>query len=128
MDARRLEIRWIRHLVSETVHLYRNGADQHLDQMEEYDGRTELSRDGLSSGSLDLWISGLRPSDDGQYVCTVRDAASYREALVELKVAGLWPLCCFVGMVQVSLGWCVSLPELCPILMSIHSVPKAKSR
>ncbi|XP_014816873.1 PREDICTED: butyrophilin subfamily 3 member A2-like [Calidris pugnax] len=89
MDARRLEIRWIRHLVSETVHLYRNGADQHLDQMKEYAGRTELSRDGLSRGSLDLRISGLRPSDDGQYVCTVQDAASYREALVELKVAAM---------------------------------------
>uniref|UniRef100_A0A8C3KK57 Uncharacterized protein n=1 Tax=Calidris pygmaea TaxID=425635 RepID=A0A8C3KK57_9CHAR len=89
VDARSLEIRWIRHVVSETVHLYRDGADQHWDQMEEYDGRTELSRDGLSSGSLDLRISGLRPSDDGQYVCTVRDAASYGEATVELEVAAL---------------------------------------
>ncbi|XP_014817279.1 PREDICTED: butyrophilin subfamily 1 member A1-like [Calidris pugnax] len=57
------------------------------EQMEEYAGRTELSRDGLSSGSLDLRISELRPSDDGQYVCTVRDAASYGEAVVQLKVA-----------------------------------------
>ncbi|XP_014816875.1 PREDICTED: butyrophilin subfamily 3 member A2-like [Calidris pugnax] len=89
MDARSLEIRWIRHQVSETVHLYRNGADQHWDQMEEYAGRTELARDGLSSGSLDLRISGLRPSDDGQYVCTVQDAASYGEAVVELKVAAM---------------------------------------
>uniref|UniRef100_A0A8C3K5V7 Ig-like domain-containing protein n=1 Tax=Calidris pygmaea TaxID=425635 RepID=A0A8C3K5V7_9CHAR len=126
VDARRLEIRWIRHQVSETVHLYQNGADQYWDQMEEYDGRTELVRDGLSRGSLDLRISGLRPSDDGQYICTVQDAASYREALVELKVAGLWPLCCFVRMVQVSLGWCVSLPELCAILTSIHLVLKHK--
>uniref|UniRef100_A0A8C3K379 Ig-like domain-containing protein n=1 Tax=Calidris pygmaea TaxID=425635 RepID=A0A8C3K379_9CHAR len=87
MDARRLEIRWIRYLVSETVHLYRNGADQYGEQMEEYAGRTELARDGLSGGSLDLRISGLRPSDDGQYVCTVQDAASYGEAVMELKVA-----------------------------------------
>uniref|UniRef100_A0A8C3K3B5 Ig-like domain-containing protein n=1 Tax=Calidris pygmaea TaxID=425635 RepID=A0A8C3K3B5_9CHAR len=112
VDARRLEIRWIRHQLSETVHLYRNGEDLYGEQMEEYIGRTELARDGLSSGSLDLRISGLRPSDDGQYVCTVRDAASYREAVVQLKVAGLWPLCCFVGMVQVSLGWCVPLIAL----------------
>uniref|UniRef100_A0A8C3K4H5 Ig-like domain-containing protein n=1 Tax=Calidris pygmaea TaxID=425635 RepID=A0A8C3K4H5_9CHAR len=127
VDARSLEIRWIRHQLSETVHLYRNGEDLYGEQMEEYIGRTELDRDGLSSGSLDLRISGLRPSDDGQYICTVRDAASYREAVVQLKVAGLWPLCCFMRMVQVSLGWCVSLPELCPILMSIHAVPMAKS-
>ncbi|XP_074020857.1 butyrophilin subfamily 1 member A1-like [Numenius arquata] len=89
VDARSLEIRWIRHLVSETVHLYRNGEDHYGKQMEGYAGRTELSRDGLSSGSLDLRISGLRPSDDGLYVCIVQDAASYGEATVDLEVAAM---------------------------------------
>ncbi|XP_014817278.1 PREDICTED: butyrophilin subfamily 1 member A1-like, partial [Calidris pugnax] len=89
VDAQRLEIRWIRYLVSETVHPYQHGADQYDEQMEEYIGRTELARDGLSRGSLDLRISGLRPSDDGQYVCTVQDAASYGEAVVQLKVAAM---------------------------------------
>ncbi|KFP56561.1 Butyrophilin-like 10, partial [Cathartes aura] len=42
MDARSLEIRWIRHQFSETVHSYRNGEDQYAEQMEEYAGRTEL--------------------------------------------------------------------------------------
>ncbi|NXO51198.1 MOG protein, partial [Aramus guarauna] len=87
MDARSLDIRWIRHRVSETVHHYRNGEDLYGEQMEEYDGRTELVRDGLSSGRLDLRISGLRPSDDGQYVCTVTDGASYGEATVDLEVS-----------------------------------------
>uniref|UniRef100_A0A8C3KJ77 Ig-like domain-containing protein n=1 Tax=Calidris pygmaea TaxID=425635 RepID=A0A8C3KJ77_9CHAR len=87
MDARSLEIRWIRQQLSETVHLYRNGEDQYDEQMKEYAGRTELARGGLSSGSLDLRISELRPSDDGQYVCTVQDAATYGEATVELEVA-----------------------------------------
>uniref|UniRef100_A0A8C3KIV0 Uncharacterized protein n=1 Tax=Calidris pygmaea TaxID=425635 RepID=A0A8C3KIV0_9CHAR len=89
MDARNLEIRWIRHKLSETVHLYRNREDLYGEQMEEYIGRTELARDGLPSGILDLRISELRPSDDGQYVCTVRDAATYGEDTVELKVAAL---------------------------------------
>ncbi|XP_014804705.1 PREDICTED: LOW QUALITY PROTEIN: butyrophilin subfamily 3 member A2-like [Calidris pugnax] len=89
VDTWSLEIRWIRYLVSETVHLYRNGEDQYGEQMEEYDGRTELARDGLSRGILDLRISGLRPSDNGQYVCTVQDGASYGEAVVELKVAAM---------------------------------------
>ncbi|PKU27816.1 butyrophilin subfamily 3 member a2-like [Limosa lapponica baueri] len=88
MDARSLEIRWIRHQLSETVHLYRNGADQYWEHMEEYAGRTELAREGLSSGSLDLRISELRLSDDGLYIRTVRDAASYGEATVDLEVAG----------------------------------------
>ncbi|KAM6326030.1 LOW QUALITY PROTEIN: butyrophilin subfamily 3 member A2-like [Alca torda] len=86
MDARSLEIRWIRHQFSETVHLYRNGKDLDGEQMREYAGRTELARDGLSSGTLDLRVTGL-PSDDGQYVCTVRDATTYEEAVVDLEVA-----------------------------------------
>ncbi|XP_075594583.1 butyrophilin subfamily 3 member A2-like isoform X1 [Balearica regulorum gibbericeps] len=87
MDTRSLDIRWIRHQVSETVHHYRNGEDLYREQMEEYDGRTELVRDGLSRGRLDLRISGSRPSDDGQYVCTVTDGASYGEATVDVEVA-----------------------------------------
>ncbi|GAB0206798.1 butyrophilin subfamily 3 member A2-like [Grus japonensis] len=69
------------------VHHYQNGEDLYREQMEEYGGRTELVRDGLSSGRLDLRISGLRPSDDGQYVCTVTNGASYGEATVDVEVA-----------------------------------------
>ncbi|KFQ96242.1 Butyrophilin subfamily 1 member A1, partial [Nipponia nippon] len=86
MDARSFEIRWMRHQLSETVHHYRNGEDRYVEQMQQYAGRTELARDGLSNGILDLRITGLRPSDDGQYVCTVQDADSYGEATVDLEV------------------------------------------
>nr|XP_038028161.1 butyrophilin subfamily 3 member A2-like isoform X2 [Anas platyrhynchos] len=86
-DARTLEIRWIRDHISETVHHYRNGEDLYEEQMDAYAGRTELARDGLSAGSLDLRIMGLRPSDDGQYVCTVEDADAYAETIVELEVS-----------------------------------------
>ncbi|KAM6107029.1 LOW QUALITY PROTEIN: butyrophilin subfamily 1 member A1-like [Phoenicopterus ruber ruber] len=87
MDARSLDIRWIRHRFSETVHHYHNGEDLYGEQMRDYDGRTELVRDGLSGGNLDLRILELRPSDDGQYICNVQDGASYGEAVVELEVA-----------------------------------------
>ncbi|XP_032061020.1 butyrophilin subfamily 3 member A2-like [Aythya fuligula] len=86
-NARSLEVRWIRDNNSETVHHYRNGEDLYGEQMEAYAGRTELLRDGLSAGRLELRITGLRPSDDGQYVCTVRDAHAYDEAIVELEVS-----------------------------------------
>ncbi|XP_068519981.1 butyrophilin subfamily 1 member A1-like [Anas acuta] len=86
-DARSLDVRWIRDHISETVHHYRSGEDLYRDQMEAYSGRTELARDGLSAGRLDLRITGLRPSDDGLYVCTVEDADAYEEAIVELKVS-----------------------------------------
>uniref|UniRef100_A0A493T4S2 Ig-like domain-containing protein n=1 Tax=Anas platyrhynchos platyrhynchos TaxID=8840 RepID=A0A493T4S2_ANAPP len=83
-DARSLEVRWIRDKFSETVHHYRNGEDLYGEQMGAYAGRTELVRDGLSSGRLDLRITGLRPSDDGQYICTVKNADAYDEATVHL--------------------------------------------
>ncbi|XP_042658094.1 butyrophilin subfamily 1 member A1 isoform X2 [Tyto alba] len=86
-DARSFEIQWTRHHFSEIVHHYRNGEDQYGKQQQGYAGRTELIKDGLSTGKLDLRIRGVRPSDDGQYACTVRDAASYGEATVELEVA-----------------------------------------
>uniref|UniRef100_A0A8B9UKW8 Uncharacterized protein n=1 Tax=Anas zonorhyncha TaxID=75864 RepID=A0A8B9UKW8_9AVES len=86
-DARTLEVKWIRDRISETVHHYRNGEDLYREQMGAYAGRTELARDGLSAGSLDLRITGLRPSDDGQYVCTVGDGHAYDEAIVELEVS-----------------------------------------
>uniref|UniRef100_U3J2T7 Ig-like domain-containing protein n=1 Tax=Anas platyrhynchos platyrhynchos TaxID=8840 RepID=U3J2T7_ANAPP len=86
-DARTLEIRWIRDKFFEIVHHYRNGEDLYGEQMKAYAGRTELARDGLSAGILDLRITGLRPSDDGQYVCTVGDGHAYAEAIVELEVS-----------------------------------------
>uniref|UniRef100_U3I195 Ig-like domain-containing protein n=1 Tax=Anas platyrhynchos platyrhynchos TaxID=8840 RepID=U3I195_ANAPP len=89
-DARSLEVRWIRDDLSETVHHYHNGEDLYGEQMRAYAGRTELVRDGLSAGSLDLRITGLRTSDDGQYVCTVKNADAYDEATVELVLSGLW--------------------------------------
>uniref|UniRef100_A0A8B9SNC3 Butyrophilin subfamily 1 member A1 n=1 Tax=Anas platyrhynchos TaxID=8839 RepID=A0A8B9SNC3_ANAPL len=86
-DAHSLDVRWMRDEFSETVHHYSNGEDLYGEQMGAYSGRTELARDGLSAGSLDLRITGLRPSDDGQYVCTVRDADFYDEAIVKLEVS-----------------------------------------
>uniref|UniRef100_A0A8B9SLL1 Butyrophilin subfamily 1 member A1 n=1 Tax=Anas platyrhynchos TaxID=8839 RepID=A0A8B9SLL1_ANAPL len=90
-DAHSLDVRWMRDEFSETVHHYSNGEDLYGEQMGAYSGRTELARDGLSAGSLDLRITGLRPSDDGQYVCTVRDADFYDEAIVKLEVSGADP-------------------------------------
>uniref|UniRef100_A0A8B9V255 Uncharacterized protein n=1 Tax=Anas zonorhyncha TaxID=75864 RepID=A0A8B9V255_9AVES len=86
-DARSLEVRWIRDEFSETVHHYRNGEDLYGEQMWAYAGRTELARDGLSAGNLDLRITGLRLYDDGRYIGIVKNADSYDEATVDLEVS-----------------------------------------
>ena len=87
-DARNLDIRWILQRSSRLVHHYRNGVD--LEQMEEYKGRTELLRKGLSDGNLDLRITAVTSSDSGSYSCAVQDGDAYAEAVVNLEVSGQW--------------------------------------
>ena len=87
-DAWSSDIRWIQLRSSGIVHHYQNGLD--LDQMEEYEGRTELLRDGLSDGNLYLHITAVSSSDSGSYMCTVQDDGGYVEAMVNLQVSGQW--------------------------------------
>ncbi|POI20417.1 hypothetical protein CIB84_015836 [Bambusicola thoracicus] len=55
--------------------------------MEEYKGRTELLRNGLSDGNLDLRITAVSTSDSGSYICAVEDEDDYADAVVELEVS-----------------------------------------
>ncbi|XP_072213860.1 myelin-oligodendrocyte glycoprotein-like [Excalfactoria chinensis] len=84
-DAWSSDIRWIQHRSAGLVHHYQNGLD--LEQMEKYKGRTELLRDGLSNGNLDLRITAVTSADSGTYICAVEDADGYAEAVVELEVS-----------------------------------------
>ncbi|XP_072213850.1 myelin-oligodendrocyte glycoprotein-like [Excalfactoria chinensis] len=85
MDAWSSDIRWIQHRSAGLVHHYQNGLD--LEQMEEYNGRTELLRNGLSDGNLDLRITAVSSSDSGTYSCVVQDGDAYAEALLNLEVS-----------------------------------------
>ena len=87
-DAWSSDIRWIQHRSSGIVHHYQDGVD--LEQMTEYKGRTELLRDGLSDGNLDLRITAVSSSDSGSYSCVVQDGDGYAEAVVDLEVSGQW--------------------------------------
>ncbi|XP_065271382.1 butyrophilin subfamily 1 member A1-like [Emys orbicularis] len=82
-----MEVRWFRSQLSPFVHRYSDGKDQYGQQMPEYQRRTELLKDGLTSGSVALRIFNIRPSDEGQYSCFVQDGIDYEEALLELNVA-----------------------------------------
>ena len=73
------------------MHHYQDGED--LEQMEEYKGRTELLRDGLSDGNLDLRITAVSTSDSGSYSCAVQDGDGYADAVVDLEVSGQWLGC-----------------------------------
>ncbi|NXW51283.1 BT1A1 protein, partial [Nyctiprogne leucopyga] len=81
-----MEVIWFREQFSPFVHRYKDGQDQYGEQMLQYQGRTELLKDGLSKGSVDLKIFHVQLSDRGNYTCFVRRDSQYDEAVVELKV------------------------------------------
>ncbi|NWI27677.1 BT1A1 protein, partial [Sula dactylatra] len=109
-----LEVIWFREQFSPFVHRYKGGQDQYGEQMPQYQGRTELLKDGLTRGNVDLKIFHVRLSDRGNYSCFVRRDSDYNEAVVVLKVtaSGSAPLIALEryqdGGIQVacrSAGW-----------------------
>ncbi|KAG6924343.1 butyrophilin subfamily 3 member A2, partial [Chelydra serpentina] len=89
MSAQEMEVRWFRSKFSEPVHLYQNGKDQADQQIPDYQGRTELLKEGIVNGSVVLRIRNISPSDYGQFNCFFRSRNFYEDAVLELKVAGL---------------------------------------
>ncbi|XP_059827092.1 butyrophilin subfamily 3 member A1-like [Hypanus sabinus] len=86
-----MEIRWMRSdsQASTIVHLYRNGKDVVEDQDEAYRGRTELFKDDFQKGNVSLRLSGVRLTDEGEYLCMVEFNRVPEQALVPLKVSSL---------------------------------------
>ncbi|NXE98860.1 BT1A1 protein, partial [Menura novaehollandiae] len=84
--AQDTDVTWFREQFSPFVHRYKGGQDQYGEQMLQYQGRTELLKDGLAKGSADLKIFRVQLSDRGNYTCFVQRGSDYDEAVVELKV------------------------------------------
>ncbi|XP_065714164.2 butyrophilin subfamily 1 member A1-like [Patagioenas fasciata] len=81
-----MEVTWFREQLLPFVHLYKGGRDQNGNQMLEYVGRTELWKDGLAKGSVNLKIFHVQLSDRGNYTCLVVNGSDYDQAVVELQV------------------------------------------
>lgn len=87
-NAKNMKVRWFQNKFSSPVHLYHAGKDQDREQMPEYNGRTQLLKDGIGDGNVTLRILSIRTSDEGQYHCFVENGTYYEEGILELKVAG----------------------------------------
>lgn len=87
--ARDLDVIWFREHLSPFVHRYKGGQDQYGEQMPQYRGRTELLKDGLNKGHVDLKIFHVQLSDRGSYTCFVGVDSDYNEVVMELQVTGL---------------------------------------
>uniref|UniRef100_A0A8C8RZX9 Ig-like domain-containing protein n=1 Tax=Pelusios castaneus TaxID=367368 RepID=A0A8C8RZX9_9SAUR len=85
-SAVNMEVRWFRSEFNSLVYLYQHGEDQYEQQMTDYQGRTELWKADLVDGDVFLTIVNIRPSDEGQYHCSVQDGDFYEEAVLEVKV------------------------------------------
>ncbi|XP_074059281.1 myelin-oligodendrocyte glycoprotein-like [Macrotis lagotis] len=85
-SAENMEVAWLQS--TRLVHLYRDGEDLFDDQDPDYQGRTELVKDGITNGNVILKIRAVRLLDAGRYRCLFDDDSFQEEADMELKVLG----------------------------------------
>uniref|UniRef100_A0A8C2Y7Q2 Butyrophilin subfamily 1 member A1-like n=2 Tax=Coturnix japonica TaxID=93934 RepID=A0A8C2Y7Q2_COTJA len=85
-SAQNMEVTWFRDKFTPFVHHYKDKKEHYGDQDLRYQGRTELLKDGLPNGSVNLRIFRVQLLDKGHYTCFVRSDLGYDVAVVELKV------------------------------------------
>ncbi|XP_020850787.1 myelin-oligodendrocyte glycoprotein-like isoform X1 [Phascolarctos cinereus] len=85
-SAQHMKVIWS--LSTRVVHLYRDGEDQLGDQHSDYQGRTVLLRDAMTSGNVTLKILDVKLMDAGKYTCVIANGFHQEQADVELKVSG----------------------------------------
>ncbi|XP_069488959.1 butyrophilin subfamily 1 member A1-like [Ambystoma mexicanum] len=88
-SAQDLEVRWISASHNSIISLYRGGKEVNVSQIPVYQGRTQLVKDGLESGSVGLRIHGTQLSDEGVYRCFVQSETFNDQATLDLKVIGI---------------------------------------
>uniref|UniRef100_A0A8C6D7J3 Butyrophilin subfamily 1 member A1 n=1 Tax=Moschus moschiferus TaxID=68415 RepID=A0A8C6D7J3_MOSMO len=89
VNAEDMELRWFRSNFSEAVFIYQNRQEQKEEQMAPYAGRTSLVGDLLNQGYAAVRIQRVQASDNGLYTSFFRKGGFYKEAGLELKVAGV---------------------------------------
>ncbi|KAJ1196018.1 hypothetical protein NDU88_005278 [Pleurodeles waltl] len=88
ISAQKMEVRWFRSQYQSVVHLYRDGKDQDGVQMPQFQDRTELRKDDLTSGRVELKIPAVKLSDAGSYTCFFQSHSFYDSSRLELVVTG----------------------------------------
>lgn len=89
LDAEDMEIRWFRSQISDVVHLYQGRQELYSQQMAQFQNRTKLIKDYIIDGSVNLWLHGVIPADEGLYGCRFLSSSFSKEAIWELEVAGM---------------------------------------
>ncbi|KAM9094991.1 myelin-oligodendrocyte glycoprotein-like isoform 2-T2 [Sarcophilus harrisii] len=95
-NAQDMKVIWSQSL--KIVHHYEHGKDEFRDQSPDYQGRTKLMKDSITSGNVILRIWNITASDEGWYKCHFDSDSHQEEANVKLCVSG-------DGAEQQSLPW-----------------------
>ncbi|XP_073166271.1 butyrophilin subfamily 1 member A1-like isoform X3 [Lepidochelys kempii] len=86
LSAQAMQVKWSRPQLGQDVHVYWPNRSE--EQGMGYQGRTELTTQGLAHGNVSLRIRDVQPSDEGQHLCEVQSPSHYSTALLELSVTG----------------------------------------
>ncbi|XP_027623485.1 butyrophilin subfamily 3 member A2-like [Tupaia chinensis] len=91
MSAVTMDLRWFCtefSEFSEVVLSFRDQQEQKEEQLAQYAERASLVRDFLAQGEAAVRIHKVWVSDNGLYTCFFRKGGFYKEANLELQVAG----------------------------------------
>ncbi|XP_030400005.1 butyrophilin subfamily 3 member A2-like [Gopherus evgoodei] len=119
LSAQAMQVKWSRPQLGQDVHVYLPDGSEV--QAERYQGRTELLRDRIQSGTLALRIRNLTLQDEGRYLCDFQSNSIVGNATLELRVtsSGLDPLLHIGGydgkqmnVTCLSVGWYPKLKML----------------
>ncbi|XP_067865535.1 butyrophilin subfamily 3 member A1-like [Heterodontus francisci] len=88
LSVSNMVIQWIKSDLDSPVHIYRNGEDDIVAQHKNYQGRTELFKDELTTGNIALRIKNITIFDEGTYICLVDDKTDSANFAVRLEVIG----------------------------------------
>uniref|UniRef100_A0A8C4YDA4 Butyrophilin subfamily 3 member A2-like n=1 Tax=Gopherus evgoodei TaxID=1825980 RepID=A0A8C4YDA4_9SAUR len=84
LSAQAMQVKWSRPQLGQDVHVYLPDGSEV--QAERYQGRTELLRDRIQSGTLALRIRNLTLQDEGRYLCDFQSNSIVGNATLELRV------------------------------------------